>query len=472
MLQRARLFRGDAGFALATTLFMVLAAFATVSVGVMATMQTQSGTVRDQDTKSALASAEAGVEQALFRYNAYTRLPSEAQPCIQPSGTALAAASPQAAGPDAGWCPPVSGTSSSGSFTYEVCPGSATSPCNRTEGSMLIVANSNVDGVTRRIEQTVLRADSQAIFANAQVQAQSYINAESNSQILANAATNGDITLGSGADLCGPSTVGPGHHITVGPGGGYFNGHSGRTCTAPADPTTATQQTITLPPVNQGDAPTNNDNYRITNALSNANPKPTPADAIDGSKNGVQWDASARTLNIRSNSSLTLTGTTYSLCTLALHSSSNLYIQSGAAVNIFFDSPEACHLPANSTQLDLNSAGRITTNTGVPSTLAMYFVGSPSIPTKISVNSSFDVNKGCVDNFVIYAPYTGVTFQSGSQFCGAVAAKSVDLKGGSTRIVTDEASKSFRLANTLSHYTRSQYVECSAQPTSPPNFGC
>ena len=52
-----------------TVMFMLLAVFSVVSIGVVASIQAQSGSVRDQQTKSALASAEAGVSQALLHYN-------------------------------------------------------------------------------------------------------------------------------------------------------------------------------------------------------------------------------------------------------------------------------------------------------------------------------------------------------------------------------------------------------------------
>ena len=46
--------RAESGFALPTTMLMLLAAFAVVSVGVASTVSVQSGTVRDQSTKSAV----------------------------------------------------------------------------------------------------------------------------------------------------------------------------------------------------------------------------------------------------------------------------------------------------------------------------------------------------------------------------------------------------------------------------------
>ena len=82
-------------------MFILLAAFSVVSIGVVATIRAQSGTVHDQRSKSALTSAEAGVSQALLRYNG-SFTPPASQPCLLPSGTFVGAAATQADG----WCAP------------------------------------------------------------------------------------------------------------------------------------------------------------------------------------------------------------------------------------------------------------------------------------------------------------------------------------------------------------------------------
>jgi Tfp pilus assembly protein PilX len=474
-LLRHRAANEDRGFAVPTVLFMLLAAFAVVSVGVAASIQAQSGSVRDQDTKSAFAAAEAGMNQALFRYNAYTELPP--QPCVMPSGTALAVAPTQTSGPNAGWCPTVS--DSAGRFHYDVCPSSASSPCNTTSGSLLIVATGTFHGVTRRIEETATSAGGQPVFSDAQVKTQDKIEMGSSATIRANSATNGDISMSSSAQQCGLATVGPGHHMTTTSSAKYFPNTQ---CTPPPlDPSTVAQQPITLPPVNQGDAPTNNDDYRIVNAKSTANPPPTPADAIGGKKSDVVWTGSdptapnSRQLTLNSSVSLTLTGRTYSFCKLTMNSSANLYIATSAPVYIFFDSPEACGLPANTTQLASNSSTRITSNFGSPINLALLFVGSqatPPIPTKISMNSSSRANGGCIDNFVIYAPYTDFTLNSSSNYCGGLVAKSLTMASSSQITTNPLVQTSFQLPNTLSHYVTSKYLECTAASASPPNSGC
>ena len=152
-----------------TVMFMLLAVFSVVSIGVVASIQAQSGAVRDQQTKSALASAEAGVSQALLHYNGdFT--PPASQPCLLPSGSFVGAASVQSGG----WCAAVAGSDGAGTFTYQVKP---------TAGTIEVVSSGNFSGVTRRIDVTAKSVSGQQIFVDAGVKTQNGINLDANSEI-------------------------------------------------------------------------------------------------------------------------------------------------------------------------------------------------------------------------------------------------------------------------------------------------
>src|SRR6476619_3417452 len=75
--------RDERGFALPTVLFMLMSVMAVVSIAVVASIQAQNGTVRDQRSKSALTTAESGITQALLYYNGGFS-PSPASPCLTP----------------------------------------------------------------------------------------------------------------------------------------------------------------------------------------------------------------------------------------------------------------------------------------------------------------------------------------------------------------------------------------------------
>src|SRR3954471_19115775 len=68
----AQRLRADDGFALPTVTLLLVAAFAVVTVGAMASIHTQHGTIRDQQTKAALQLAETGVNEAVLYYNRLT----------------------------------------------------------------------------------------------------------------------------------------------------------------------------------------------------------------------------------------------------------------------------------------------------------------------------------------------------------------------------------------------------------------
>src|SRR5947208_1249325 len=100
--------RDEEGFAVATVLLLLVAVFAIVSVGLYVTIQAQSGTVRDQQSKAALTSAEAGVTQALLTYNggftpAKDSQGQEIPTCWSPVSNPPDTIQPRSPGPG-GWC--------------------------------------------------------------------------------------------------------------------------------------------------------------------------------------------------------------------------------------------------------------------------------------------------------------------------------------------------------------------------------
>ena len=94
---------------------------------------------------------------------------------------------------------------------------------------------------------------------------------------------------------------------------------------------------LNLQPVDQGDAPTNNDNARIGNP-----PQPTGLDPCTDC-NGIDWDPSTRMLSLRNNSTLTLGGSVYSFCGIEIENTAQLKIPArplGTGIRIFIDSPD------------------------------------------------------------------------------------------------------------------------------------
>lgn len=460
---RTRRFLGrlssEGGFAVPTVMLMTVAALGMASVAVMTSVQGQTGTARDQGTKTALAVAESGVSQALLHYNRG----------VPPCSTAV----------EGEWCGPVTGMSVNGgqvAYWSRVASGEECDVSNEVE-CVEIVSQGTVDGVTRRVDvmaSTLQTEDSTGggPFATASVLSKEDMVLDSNAAIHTGTASNGDIELNSNAKLCGPATVGVGKEIAKSPNAQYT---ADALCTSPSS--SYGQKELTLPPVNQGDAATNNDNDRFfleDAAVSKSN--------IDACWNGFTPAGKSsslckgRELYIDGNTSVTLGGAVYSFCKLRLRSNSNLFIAPNATVTIYFDSPEACGYSSGVTQLEMDSNTRITSATGDPVSVAMLFVGSEERDTNILLNSNTAVNGPCDQNFVIYAPLTDVRLNSNARFCGAIAGETVHMDSNA-EVWSASGSEEFNLPGveipeTPDHYVPYRFVECSSLAATSPDDGC
>lgn len=446
----------ERGFAIPTVMLMTVAAMGVATVGVMTSIQGQSGVVRDQGTKSALEVAESGVDQALLYYN------RGVAPCTPAT--------------EGAWCGPVTGMSvNGGSVAYwaRLASGAGCGVGNQVD-CVEIVSQGTVNGVARRVDvsaSTVPTKESPGPgpFATAGVLSQESMTLDSNAVIHTGVATNGDITLSHNARQCGQASVGIGKKLNQETNSGYYSDASCKTSDS-----SYLQQALTLPPVNQGDAATNNDNGRLF-----------AQDLVSGNRGDACWNrftaegkkttsCGARELHIEHNSSVTLGGSVYSFCKLTLLQNTALYVAANAT--IYFDSPEACGYPSGVTQLELDSKSRVTSASGNPISVSMLFVGSESLQTKILLSSNTSVDGPCDQNFVIYAPRSDVELRSNSHFCGAIAGKTVHLDQNAD-VWSASGSESFTLPGaefpeTAAHYTPYRFVECSAVQASPPNAGC
>jgi hypothetical protein len=459
---------------------MVLSAFAVATVGVTASIHAQSGTNRDQATKLALATAEAGVTQALLDYNGGFTL-TDTYPCLVPVTNPAGTVEPRttASSGTSAWCAPVTGTNSGGIFSYQVCPATALHACAGS-GTIEIVSTGTNGGVTRRVDVTAKSASGQQIFIDAGIKSQTSINLDSNAEIHSSSQAGGSIALSStSTKLCGPSTVGLSGSAT---GAGLYTLDTA--CAgAPQSLSSVGHQALTLPPVNQGNAASVNDNCRITAAVTGVQSCAGTdyRDLISGGVSNVSWNPTTRTLAMTGQkTALTLTGKTYSFCKLTMSQNSTIYVAAGVSVNIFFDSPENCGLAPydassgttqkNTAQLYMEANTRLTATTG--QALGVYFVGSTAIPTGILMSSNSDGNAACVQNFVLYAPLSQIEMNSNSTYCGAIAGQAIHMDSNA-RFVTDNASQQIVLPGTPPHYAVSRFLDCATTSTpATPNGNC
>jgi hypothetical protein len=443
MLRRLRsglglLWRSEAGIALPMALTVTTLGLGLGSVAAVSAINAQSGGLRDQQTKSALAAADAGAERALYRYNKVAT--TTATPCLSATGTLVALSA------DA-WCPAISGTVGSASYSYRVRPIVVSGEIDAID----IVSTGTVGDVTRRI---LVQGGTPTgnVFSDFDVLSNTDITLDANSGINTGTATNGSVHMASNSIICGNIQYGVGHNVTLAGNAhqcpGYTNGPG----------------TIDLPLVNQGDVATNNSNGRFF------------TQDLRSSATRVTYTPSTRTLQLNANSSLTLGAGTagggpgnYSLCKLVMASNTTLYIAAGANVRIYFDSPENCHQPDNTLQMDMSSNSNVLTTGGSPATATFLFVGSQTLRTRAILSSNTTV--GCNFEVLLYGPLTDLTLNSNTSICGGVAAHSIHLN--SFAHISPHADADDFSLPLPTHFTSARYVECSASsPTGAPNSGC
>ena len=426
----------ESGFALPTVMITLLVAFGFGSVVVLSSVAAQQGTTRDHNAKAALAVAEAGVDNVLLRYNRI-RTTSPADVCLPVAGSVVGAG---------GWCPnQVTGTLDRGAFTTQVRP---------TTGMLEIVSTGTIDGATRRVQVIAHSSGGLQPFGNASVIGLDSLSLNSNAQIDADVATNGNITMNSNAEInCDYAQVGVAGTVVL-QSNAEFN------CPPPA------HGTIALPPVNLGDVATNNSNGRICTL-----------DPIVGQQCNQAWNATTRRLQMNSNSSITLgaSGGTYNyfLCQLTLNSNSSLRIAAGAKVRLYFGSPDVAPCTNQSQPLILNSNSQIEPTGAGPLDIALLVVGSDTRATNVTFNSNTQLIS-CSQSFVLYAPRSAINMNSNSTYCGGMAGKSI-LMNSNANIQVSPVAQDFELPNTVAgHYVSDDFVECQAVAPTAPSFdaGC
>jgi hypothetical protein len=427
------LLRSEDGVAVPTVLMLVVAGFALAMTSTIGSIATQRGSVRDQDSKTALAAADAGVNRALWRQNKMP--PEDGYLC---AGNAT---------PTGSWCPAYTGEVGDATWSYQVSVPDAS-------GVIKIVATGTRDGVNRRVSMLTRKMLGTEVFGGERVMAKEDITMDSNARIEVPAGTNGDYFLYSNAEVCGNMRYGVGETVT------FLS--NARQC--PGFSLISADREI--PPLFKLDLATNNDNWRFFSH-----------DVRTGGDN-VTWDPATRTLSMKSNSTLTMGGTNYFICHLDMDSNSRLYMAAGAKVRIYFDSPENCpslpsdpENPSAKLQLNMDSNTEISSTGYNPSLgnydlIGFYLFGSPDVATSIHLDSN-----AVVDNeLVVYAPYSDIEMNSNSRYIGAIAGKSLHMD--SNAVIRSDVNMPPPVVDIAPFYIKGRYVECATTVDGTADAGC
>jgi hypothetical protein len=448
------LFASERGMALPTALFATLAAFSLAGAAVITTVNVQHGTSRDQDSKEAIAAADAGASVAMMRLNRYAGALGAATPCLGMSGSTLTLTSASADG----WCPEASGTVGSSTYAYRISP--------QTGSAMTIVAVGTSGGVSRRISVGLTASTVGSTLEGAGVIGIEDIILENNADIRVGVGTNGNVKLENNATICGNIRHGVGKGVTFTNNSDQCSGYG------------ITEGNQSLPAVSSfmpTDIATNNSNYRLVKCDSTNVPVGCETDSYvaNGNKgftSTVPWDPSTRTISTAQNSTLTLSGGDYFVCKLTLSNNSHLIMAAGAHVRIFFDTPENCKLNAVAEQLVLSN------NTDIQATgyqgseksdlPGLYMMGSATIATQ----ARFSNNSGTTNEFILYAPNTSILIENNATYKGVLAGKTIKLSNNAT-VEQDSAFKPPKIGG-ATLYARQSYIECVGATASPPNASC
>ena len=511
MTRRARL-RGEEGISLAVAMLSLMLMIILGGVALQEAVGSLRVTGKQSGIKRALQAADAAIDVATFRLE---RLdlggtlkidplhPDQiaSQQCIVSNGTVaggIDAAPLNLLGPtDASgrrWCPETAPESAGdgATFTYRVSQLARVGDTSCGTGGLLnldrqIVAvgrsGTAVRRVTARLRSAVSLLSGAAVQSGSTSQA---LTMRDTARVLGDVNANGDIT-GTGLNvIAGNAAAGPGKSVS----GVVPAGAAGAAC-----------QPFTLPLVDQGTAPTANDNALRTDSCVDATTLVTlSCTVLFSTTGGVTYDAGKRTLRVWGNGRTILNGSTYSFCSIKLENSGTLEIRSTTpTTRIFLDDPGNCR---DSSGTPIANAGQITADgtsrivnchpQSDPQSLQIYAVGSSSIATTQTLaggavlsgtlrtalcGGSIPAVTG--DPITLYAPRSTIELGGTTALAGQLVGDTVHLWGASVVQPVNALINLNQLgANpVLPLYKPTAYVECTgtvfgALPAGDPAQGC
>lgn len=445
--------RNERGMALPAAIFAMVASIGLAGAAVMSSVSVQRGSMRDSDSKNAIAAADAGASVALLRLNRYATAFSTATPCLGVSNNSLVLSGTAADG----WCPPISGTVGDATYVYRSTPA--------TTGTMSVVATGTSDAVSRRVAVTFKTTTVGSALGKEGLIGVDDVEIDNNADARVGVGTNGNIHVHNNGNVCGNIRHGVGKKATFDNNGTQCKGYG------------VTEGNVSLPPVSSfmpTDIATNNSNYRLVTCKKTSpvkEPSGCQTDTYTGKWGSTEpWDPNTRTIYASNNTTLTLGGGDYWVCRLYIRNNSHLVMDADAQVRIFFDTPENCKMKAGEKQIDINNNADVTASGYQPEIgkfdmPGFYVMGSPTMQTTIEFSNNSGNNE-----FILYAPNSHIVIKNNATYTGVIAGKTVHLENNAI-VRQDDGFKPPEIGG-ATIYERQSYVECTGATASPPNAGC
>lgn len=390
------------------------------------------------------------------------------------------------------WCPETATEtlSNGATFSYRTSQLARVNVGSCTGGTSLnlqryVVGVGRAGGEVRRVSARLVAPV--AVLSGAAVQSSSSsvaLQLSGSSRIVGGAQSNADITGSPSQTIVGDGTPGPGKSVNV--PGPSVTGSRAAACVP-----------FTLPEIDQGNAPVANHNHMYTTDCVNS--LLGVQVACNGSDK-VTYDPSTRTLVLSGNARATLTGTTYSFCSVVLQGHGMLRIPSTtSSARIFLDDPANCtdasgrYLPGAGT-IRMSQASRIVNchPDTQPQSLQLYAVGNPNVLTTQILSSGGPVGSTLRttlcgvslpatvgEPMIVLAPRSRVELGGTVAISGTVGAKEVRMAGGSSVTSVDSLASLDELGTkpALPLYRAADYRECTGRdfaelPAVDPSQGC
>lgn len=407
--------------------------------------------VRDRDSKAALAAAEAGLQLAILRT---TQLKPAATQCVTNALVVPGSASNDGSSTAATECPRWKESIGNGAtFTYVVAtPTSGTCPTlpgfTATPGKdRCITSIGEVNGVRRRIQLRFYFNPPFVPWGNAGLVGKDLVDLGNNAEIRSPVGTNGEVVAGNNTDIIGELLLPPGAHYD-------FGQHSGST----GGVRTPRVDKWTFPEIDWATPRTENNNV---SALT----------AIPG------YNSTTRILTLGQQQQVTLPGGTYHLCGVQATNGNWLNVTNGQVVRLYIDSPRGnpdyCPAVAGAGRFTAKNSGMFNaTDDKNPAELEVYVYGTTADADEPSGSADVDINNGVEFYGTIWAPNSTIDVKNNQGIAGGFTGGKVHMKNnGGFAWDARVANKSLPGTATARNLS---WFECKRDPTTTtdPESGC
>jgi hypothetical protein len=445
----SRLLRRQEGIAMPVVIGTLTLTTAIAATTFTVVIEGNHASVRDRDSKRALAAAEAGLQMAILKT---TELKPGSGQCVTNSLVVPGSPSNDGSTTSPAECPRWKASIGNGAtYTYVVAtPASGTCPTvpgftATPDKDRCITSIGEVNGVKRRVQLKFYFNPPFVPWGNAGLVAKDLIDLGNNATINSPVGTNGEVVAGNNTDIIGELLLPPGAQYDF----GQHSSASGGVRTPRVDPWTFPEIDWTTP---------------RTEGL--------------GFEGTAGWNATTRILTLSNNQPLHLMGGTYHVCGLVAPNGNDITVQNGQVARLYVDSARDGNCAA-AVAAGASGIGRLTiknhaeinnTDDKNPAELEVYAYGTTDDASDDPAD--IDINNGVHFFGTIWAPNSTLSIKNNEDSGGGFTAGNIDMKNNGG-FQYDDRVQNKSLPGTATARNLS-WFECKRDPTvtNDPESGC